>query len=238
MATTVKMPATRDDVMRALRAHEAEIRAHGVVRLALFGSTVRNEARPDSDVDVLIEYDHTRAPSGFDIVDLQLRLSDLLDRNVQVADRKHLKPFLKDRILAEAVEIFPQPGRREPLPEGFIMPPRSPRQRLEDMIEAIRFIEEHAAGRSLDSYLRDAVLRAAIERKVEIISEASRHIPAALLDGHPHIPWARVRAIGNILRHEYDDVYPTVIWTIVSEQMGGLRQAVEPMIAQVDKASS
>src|SRR5258708_37564443 len=89
-------PLTRDEAMRILRAHEAELRAEGVVRLALFGSTVRNEARPDSDVDVLIEYHEDHRLSLLDIAGLQGRLSELLGRAVELANRKHLKPFLRD----------------------------------------------------------------------------------------------------------------------------------------------
>lgn len=230
------VPLTRDEVIGSLKAHEAAIRAHGVVRLALFGSTVRNDARPDSDVDILVDYAEDRGLSLLDIAGLRLYLSDLLGREVELADRKRLKPFLKDRILAEAVEVFPLPGHRSLAPEGRIMPPRSPRQRLQDMLDAIVFIQTNVAGRRLDDYLADEILRAAVERKIEIVSEASRRLPADLLDAHPGIPWARIRAIGNILRHEYDDVYPAVIWTIATEHTAGLRAAIEAMIAAVDVA--
>jgi predicted nucleotidyltransferase/uncharacterized protein with HEPN domain len=230
-------PLARDEAMRTLEAHEAELRALGVVRLALFGSTVRDEARPDSDVDVLVEYDENRRLSLLDIAGLQQRLSDLFGRDAELADRRRLKPFLKDRILAEAVEVFPRFGHRDPLPEGRRMPPRNPRQRLQDMLDAITFVETRAAGRTLDGYLADDLLRAAIERKVEIVSEASQRVPADLLDAHPDIPWAKIHGIGNILRHEYDDVYPAVIWTIAAEHMAPLRRAVEAMIAAVETAA-
>jgi predicted nucleotidyltransferase len=50
----------RDEVIATLRAHEREIRAAGVVRLSLFGSTVRGEDRPDSDIDLLAGFDQMR----------------------------------------------------------------------------------------------------------------------------------------------------------------------------------
>ena len=48
---------TRDDVLRVLRAHEAELRAMGIERLDLFGSFARDEVGPDSDVDLLADLD-------------------------------------------------------------------------------------------------------------------------------------------------------------------------------------
>ena len=50
------MPS-RDEVLSVLKAHEAELRARGVARVALFGSLARGEARPDSDVDLMVEID-------------------------------------------------------------------------------------------------------------------------------------------------------------------------------------
>ncbi len=59
-------PLTREETTRVLGAHEAELRARGVTRLAVFGSTARNEARPDSDVDLLVDIDWRRKFSIFD----------------------------------------------------------------------------------------------------------------------------------------------------------------------------
>ena len=50
----------RDEVIATLRAHELEIKASGVVRLSLFGSTVRGEDRPDSDINLLAAFDQMR----------------------------------------------------------------------------------------------------------------------------------------------------------------------------------
>lgn len=228
-------PLTSDEAIRLLRAHEQEIRAQGVTRLALFGSTVRNEARSDSDVDVLVDYDKSKVRSLLDIAGIQILLRDLLGRDVEIAERERLKPFLKDNILAEAVEVFPRPGYRQPQPEGTPMPPRSPRQRLHDIRDAILFIEEHVAGREFPDYLADKMLRAAVERSIEIISEASRRLPEDLTGAHPEIPWAKIRGVGNILRHDYDDVYDDVIWAIAKQHVAPLRQAIEAMIAEVDR---
>ena len=79
---------SRDEAIRILEAHEAELRAQGVTRLALFGSTARGEARPDSDVDVLVEIDWQQPFSLIEWAGLELYLRDLLDRRVEVVMRR------------------------------------------------------------------------------------------------------------------------------------------------------
>lgn len=230
-------PLTRDEAMRLLGAHETEIRAQGVTRLAVFGSTARNEARPDSDVDLLVDIDWRRKFSLFDWAGLELFLHDLLGREVEVSLRCSLKPFVKDTILAEAVEVFPQFGRRLSEDGGIEMPGHKARQHLQDMIDAIAEIDSFVAGKSYNDYLSSALLRRGVERDIEIISEASRRIPADLLARHPQIPWHQIAAIGNILRHAYRAIDSSIVWTVVTVELAPLRQAVEDMIAEVEKPS-
>lgn len=98
-------PLTRQEVSARLIANESEIRALGVARLALFGSVVRNEARPDSDVDVLVQF----AP-GAKTYDRFLALSDLLERRlerrVDLVTTESLSPYIGPRILAEAQDVL------------------------------------------------------------------------------------------------------------------------------------
>ena len=98
-------PLTRQEASSRLTANEGEIRALGVARLALFGSVVRNEARPDSDVDVLVQF----AP-GAKTYDRFLALSDLLERRlerrVDLVTTESLSPYLGPRILAEAQDVL------------------------------------------------------------------------------------------------------------------------------------
>ena len=114
------------------------------------------------------------------------------------------------------------------------MPPRSPRQRLENMREALAASEMFIVGRSFADFQADRMLQLALERNIEIISEASRHLPDDMTDRHPLIPWPKVRDIGNVLRHGYEIVDPSVIWTIVTEDLTPLKAAVEAMIGDVE----
>jgi uncharacterized protein len=94
-----------DKAIAILRDHADELRALGVIRLALFGSCLRGDARDDSDIDLLIDLDPDHELSLIDFADLRLRLSDLLGREVDLVQRDKLKPHLRDAILAEARDV-------------------------------------------------------------------------------------------------------------------------------------
>lgn len=96
---------TRAEAIRLLQDAEPEIRGLGVQRLALFGSVLRDEAGPESDVDVLVAF----AP-GTKSFDHLMALVDLLEgrlgRRVEVVTMEALSPYLGPRILAEAEDVL------------------------------------------------------------------------------------------------------------------------------------
>lgn len=96
----------RDEAIRLLKQHERELRQLGVSALALFGSTARGDARPDSDVDVLIDIEPNRKFSLIDHASVCLFLRELFGRETDVAIRRNLKPFIKEAVLSEAIEVF------------------------------------------------------------------------------------------------------------------------------------
>jgi len=97
---------TRGDAISHLKAHADSVRAMGATALYLFGSTVRNEARPDSDLDLFIDYDPESRFNGFDLVGIKLFLDDRLGTVVDVTNRDSLHPQLRERIERSAVRVF------------------------------------------------------------------------------------------------------------------------------------
>lgn len=93
----------RDDVLAILTAHKDELARYHVRSLALFGSTARDEAGSDSDIDLLVEFDET--PGLITFVQLENLLSDLLGAKVDLVMRSALKPTIGRRVLAEAVSV-------------------------------------------------------------------------------------------------------------------------------------
>lgn len=96
----------RSEIIRRLRSHEAELRAAGIVRLGLFGSTAREEQTSGSDIDLLATLDETKALSLLDLVHLENRLSDLLGRKVDLVEESCLKPRIRPRIEKDVVRAF------------------------------------------------------------------------------------------------------------------------------------
>lgn len=91
----------RDEALKLLAEHREELAELGVTSLALFGSVARDEARPDSDVDLLVE---VRRPMGlFELGGIQVRLEEILGRRVDLVTLRGLKPRYRERIVPDLV---------------------------------------------------------------------------------------------------------------------------------------
>jgi predicted nucleotidyltransferase len=96
----------RDTVIAILRAHEQELKEAGIVRLAVFGSVARGEARPGSDIDLIARFDKTKRLSLFDVAGLESRLSEILGTAVELAQEDMLLDPVRARAEREAVLAF------------------------------------------------------------------------------------------------------------------------------------
>jgi uncharacterized protein len=97
-------PMKRQEVLLKLQQHYQELALHfGVTALFLFGSVARDEARPDSDVDLLVEFGQ---PIGlFEFIELQQQLESILECKVDLGTRRSLKPRIKNQVLQEAIRV-------------------------------------------------------------------------------------------------------------------------------------
>jgi len=93
----------RDEALAILRAHSAGLAAFGVKSLALFGSVARGEAGPESDLDLLVEFE---GAATFDrYMGLKLYLEDLLESPVDLVMRKALRPRMVSSVERDAVRV-------------------------------------------------------------------------------------------------------------------------------------
>ena len=90
----------RSEVLQTLNAHRNELVTFRIKSLAIFGSVARDEARPDSDIDILVEF---QGPATFNAyMDLKFFLEDLLQRPVDLVTRKSIRPRIKAQVDSEA----------------------------------------------------------------------------------------------------------------------------------------
>ncbi len=100
-----------------------------------------------------------------------------------------------------------------------------------------RHSSSHAAhsnpdeGITIDAFRDDWQRQWLVERGVEIISEASRHLPEEFRARHPTIPWREIAGIGNILRHSYENIAAPVIWAMGWDDLPPLEQVAHDQLA-------
>ena len=95
-----------EEVITILRAHEADLKAAGIVHLSLFGSTARRDQTPESDVDLMVEFDPLRRFSLMKLSRLRLNLCDYLGAPVDLTSPSWLKEGVNWQVLSEAVRVF------------------------------------------------------------------------------------------------------------------------------------
>lgn len=94
----------RDEVLRILREHRDEIAAFGVRGLHIFGSVARDEATPESDVDILVDFDPEASIGLFKYLRLQRYLATLLGRKVDLVTREAIRPQLAKYIYQDLID--------------------------------------------------------------------------------------------------------------------------------------
>jgi uncharacterized protein len=96
----------RMDAIRALTSYADAIKARGATSLFLFGSSAQDSARPDSDLDLFVDYDPGKKFSLVDLVDIKFYLEDRLGIPVDITTRDSLHPMLRRGIENSAVRVF------------------------------------------------------------------------------------------------------------------------------------
>lgn len=95
------------------------------------------------------------------------------------------------------------------------MPPRAWPLRIEDILGALAKIERYTAGMSFDAFAADELTSDAVLRNIEIIGEAARHVPPAVQNRFPAIPWGKMQSMRNVVIHVYDEVSLTIVWDTI-----------------------
>lgn len=114
------------------------------------------------------------------------------------------------------------------------MTDRSARERLLDIANAVAKIERFLAGKSFEDFCSDDLVHDAVVRNLEIVSEASRHVPAELKAKVTHIAWREVADFGNVLRHGYEVVNDSILWSTIERDLPILKVVVRALLSDPD----
>lgn len=107
------------------------------------------------------------------------------------------------------------------------------RLRLLDILDAISGVQQALAGKTYDDYASSQLLQRAVERWLEIISEASRYLPDDWKAQNSDVPWRAVADFGNFSRHAYQAISAIRVWDTATSELGRLRSVCELYYATV-----
>ena len=105
-----------------------------------------------------------------------------------------------------------------------------PSVRLRHMLDEIDAVLAATKNSSAEEIMDDYLKRRAVERAIQIISEAAKELPPEVRAEEPDVPWASIIAIGNYLRHEYYRIKMDIMHQIVAEHLPQLRPAVARLL--------
>ena len=106
---------------------------------------------------------------------------------------------------------------------------------LVDIRYNIVLVADFVGGFTFGGFERGSKTLYATTRALEIISEASRRLPADLKQRHPHVPWKQMQSAGNRYRHDYDSVEASIIWKTAIESLPPLLIIIEAELAAADR---
>jgi uncharacterized protein with HEPN domain/predicted nucleotidyltransferase len=209
-------------------------RRQHIVEFALFGSVLRDDFRPDSDVDVLVVFGPQARHSLQDRLEVQADLEHLFGRKVDVTEKALIKnPFSQVEIGRTHQIVYPleQANLATPVEVNRHMTDEArTAAALLDMVEALESIQDFVAGRTYDDYATDRMLRRAIERELEILGEAANRVPKVFQSAHNEIDWGQIIGLRNVIIHRYDEIEDERMWNIITEQAPQLLAQVKPLV--------
>jgi uncharacterized protein with HEPN domain/predicted nucleotidyltransferase len=206
-------------------------RRWGIAELALFGSLARGDFREDSDADVLVTFAPETGHSFPDRFAMTEELQKLFGREVDLVEQQLIvNPFRRHNILLDKRVLYPV----EAAPADEI---RDGEERFErdiglvwDIVRTARQVREAIAGRSFEDYKADWILRAAVERLLITIGEASRAFSEPFRAAHPEIPWSGIISERNILVHQYTEIKDQEVWKIATLRVPKLLLELQPLL--------
>ena len=113
--------------------------------------------------------------------------------------------------------------------------PREVKQYLEDILQAIRDIEQYTANaKDFDEFSSSAMRVHAILYNLEIIGEAAKKIPAAMKKKYSYVEWRKMAGLRDIVAHEYFGVSLEIIWGVIQNNLPAMKEQIEDILREAE----
>ncbi len=103
---------------------------------------------------------------------------------------------------------------------------------LADILGSITEAEEFVSGMSYESFAADKKTVNAVIRSLEVLGEATKHIPATFRNKHPNIPWSKMAGMRDVLIHDYMGVELRTVWKVVQERLPETKPLIEDLLVE------
>ncbi len=214
-----------------LEAIRAYCNPRPIRRLSLFGSALREDFKPESDIDLLVEYAPGAGISYLDIVQQQMDLSKMIGRPVDLLTPQSLSPYFRQEVIDSAEPLYDVEGisisRRQPVPAK----PDKDRARLLHMLEAAEDALNISGGYTRADIENNKMLELALVKAVEIIGEAARNVSAETRALSPQIEWDKIVGMRHKLVHDYFRISYDVLWEVITDSLPPLIIHLERLIS-------
>lgn len=113
--------------------------------------------------------------------------------------------------------------------------PRDAKQYLEDILQAIRDIEQYIANaKDFDEFSSSAMRVHAILYNLEIIGEAAKNVPAAVKKKYSYVEWRKMAGLRDIVAHEYFGVSLQIIWGVIQNNLPVVKEQIEGVLSEIE----
>lgn len=205
-----------------------------VMELGIFGSVLRDDFGPESDVDFLVMFEPGHSLSWGEWGRAVDDLTALVGRSVDLTRKNGVvNPFSRSEILKTVRVIYPfQSSDVLEIVKVDRMTQENVRNNaaLLDMVEAIEGALRFSQGSTFEDYECNELLRRAMERQLEILGEAANRVSNEFQQLHLEIDWRNVVGLRNRIIHEYDRVDDATIWRIVVDVLPPLLEQVMTLV--------
>lgn len=222
-------PVEATDVETPVPVLDDFCRRWAIAELALFGSLARGDAREDSDADVLVTFVPGTSRTFADRTAIESELRLIFGRDVDLVEEELVvNPFRRHNILLDKKVLFPLAPAPEQIRDGSERFPRDIGL-VWDIVRTARLIGEATEGKSFEDYRASSILRAAVERYLITLGEASRGFSAEFRNAHAEIDWSGIIGERNILVHQYTEIKDEQVWKIATVEVPRLLAELKPL---------